>query len=555
MDKDKYIKEQFKKDMYISEQAKDVLKNLKNLEVNMEEKNNKIIKINFKKYVAIAASLILIIFLGTSTYAHINGKETLISPLLRALGINSKYEESATKINKTQEDVGIKITMLDAGIDDGVLIVGYEVEMTGTEGYDWIDIDGTYKVNNIYVNVIQSHMDTIERGKYVFYDIFDISDINLGTEDYIKFSADIFGVNELYELHNLDSVEAVYGNRHTGNWNFEETLERKNVKEFKKLDINGQKIEIKKDLIIQATRLISSSFADILEIKTDKLNYKGDSFELFYKILDNKNNEIGYGMNERKFDYSIYTDRLLLKNVDKNSKITVEVYFKDIRRDTRFNKINTFEIDLSKAKETITVPDSYKDYTGQEFSFKYNGNWKIKTISSNDVGPNVDRRYIGALEISIPSGTSRSESRANIFVINKNYTEKQYIDRVKSELRVKWLGFGLTIDEMVDLLLGEKNKITKDGETYDKSYVESMPIHSINELEILSEGTFTFNSEKGYQITARDWGDDTWFINKTYFMISKGKIYRMDYFGSETDYNNTKADLDKLIETFIINVR
>ena len=62
----------------------------------MKENKKKYNKLKIGNYfgkASIAACSILAVFFGGCTYAHVNGTETIISPLLRNLGINSKYEE------------------------------------------------------------------------------------------------------------------------------------------------------------------------------------------------------------------------------------------------------------------------------------------------------------------------------------------------------------------------------------------------------------------------------------------------------------------------------
>ena len=97
-DFDLLIKRQIQKDTYIPEKINHLFANFEN-EVNMNKNKKNKIGYNLRKGV-IAASSILVMFLGSCTYAHINGTETIISPLLRNLGINSKYEENATKFDE-----------------------------------------------------------------------------------------------------------------------------------------------------------------------------------------------------------------------------------------------------------------------------------------------------------------------------------------------------------------------------------------------------------------------------------------------------------------------
>lgn len=71
----------------------------------MKGKNKKLKMSNYIKMVSIAACSVLVIFFGGCTYAHVNGTETIISPLLRNLGINSKYEEKFNKVATIPVDI------------------------------------------------------------------------------------------------------------------------------------------------------------------------------------------------------------------------------------------------------------------------------------------------------------------------------------------------------------------------------------------------------------------------------------------------------------------
>ena len=145
---DKLLKKQMQEDGYIPEKINQLFLSFES-EVNMKEKNEKLKMSNYIKRVSIAACSVLVIFFGGCTYAHVNGTETIISPLLRNLGINSKYEENATQFNDEVTNGEVKIKILDGAMDDTTFIVGYRIEIPNINPDSWIEIDGKYKINDL----------------------------------------------------------------------------------------------------------------------------------------------------------------------------------------------------------------------------------------------------------------------------------------------------------------------------------------------------------------------------------------------------------------------
>lgn len=224
---DKILKQKFQKD-------KQIPKEIDNLFNSYDTKKNSYF-VKYMKYGSIAACTVLTLFLGGSTYAHINGKETLISPLLNALGINSRYEENSTKINQDVENNGINIKMLDGAIDKTSLIVGYEIKIPNISLDDWIDIYGTYKINKMEVTPIASTIDKDEEGNFILYQVFDTSEINLKNNNAVTIEVNIKNILQYSEYEDLEENGLNYINKYKGNWNFEKDILLNNVIENKKL--------------------------------------------------------------------------------------------------------------------------------------------------------------------------------------------------------------------------------------------------------------------------------------------------------------------------------
>ena len=148
---DKLIKSKLQEEKQIPKNINQLFSEF-GMEVKMKEKNSK--KYNYFKMAPIAASLMIVTFFGGCTFAHVNGRETIISPLLRQIGINSKYEENKTEFNEETKKEGVNIKILDGAIDDTSLIIGYEIQIDNNEYDNWIEIEGEYKINNISVKPI-----------------------------------------------------------------------------------------------------------------------------------------------------------------------------------------------------------------------------------------------------------------------------------------------------------------------------------------------------------------------------------------------------------------
>ena len=458
---DKLLKEQMKSDTYIPEK---IDKLFSDFGKNKIDDNHKVYKFRrYLKSVSIAACAMLVIFVGGCTYAHVNGTKTIISPILSKLGINSKYEENSIKFNDEVVSENVKIKLKDGAIDDTTLILGYEIEIANPE--------------NVYI------------------------------------SSKISEIKEYTECENENSAYPVYGDSLKGEWNFDESISVKNLEENKKYEFNNpQKYEIAENLNVSVAEFIKGSYTNILKIKVDKTNYTGDDFEKYYKVLDDKNNEIAmYNEEQREYDDRVYNDRLVSEKIKENSKIKMEIYFKESGK-KEFNKVITIPIDLSKAIEKIESQDEWKEYDGDDYGFKYNSNWKVTTnLGKDKLGENSI--YLGALGIEIPS-TTNSEYTSAIYVktVNKNLTLEEYVD----ERRII-------------------NDSSESGEY----------------IEIESEMLDLKNSE-GYQIIYETSDGSEKYIYKNVFIKGDEKIYDITFFGSEKEYNNLKKNVDEFINSFEI---
>ena len=505
---DKLVKSKLQEDKQIPENINQLFSEF-GMEVKMKEKNRK--KYNYFKMIPIAASLMIVTFFGGCTFAHVNGRETIISPLLRQIGINSKYEDNRTEFNEEIQKEGVNIKILDGAIDDTSLIIGYEIQIDNNDYDNWIEIEGEYKINNISVKPINHSIDKLSDTSYIYYQVFDASEIKIENKENVKISATIRSIKEYKESETLDSVEAVYGKEHKNLWSFEENIavnniEKSKIYEFE--DSSNQKID---NVNLSVTEYMTGSYTNILKIKTDKSNYEGDDFKKYYKVLDENNKEICMCLEEdRQYDERVYTDRLILGNINENSKIKVEVYLK-MSSDKSFKKVSTILVDLSKKIEKKEIVTNLKEYISKEYRLKYKDTWILtEKLDTTKVGPNS--RYLGALYLEIPSTT------------NSNYT---------SSLYVKVEDTNKELDEYID------NRIKQNK----NEYIEKKSINVAN-----------FKNLRGYEIISETTDGEEIYTYVDFISGANGKIYNITFFGSEKEYNNIKSDIKDFIGNFeIIN--
>ena len=473
-------------DVYIPEKINQLFSNFES-EVNMKEKSK---MSNYIKRISIAACSILVIFFGGCTYAHVNGIETIISPLLRNLGINSKYEENATQFNDEVTNNEVKIKILDGAMDDTTFIVGYRIEIPNINPDSWIEVNGEYKINDLSVTPINTSIDKESDTSFIYYQIFDVNEIKISDTKNVKINADFNEIREYTEVENIDSAYAEYGKTFKDNWNFKEKINVSKLEDSKTYGFeNQQKYKIAQNVYVTVTEFITGSYTNMLKIKTDKTNYNGDDFEKYYKILDEQNEEIAtFAEEEKQYDETIYNDRIISGKINRNSKITIEIYLKMIDGE-KFNKVATIPVDISKAVEKSEENSNWKQYRNENYSFKYNENWTLTPkIDSSKVGPNS--AYLGALQLEIPSTT------------NSEYTSSIYVSAVKTNT---------TLDEYVK----QQKELNSQEDINEKN---------TKEIKI--------NNNIGYQVTSESTDGENGYIMQQTFLSANGNIYTITFFGS-----------------------
>jgi len=503
---DEMIKNQVQKDEKMDKRFDDLFETYKEkykMERGSNMKTNNVSFIQKMRYVA--AVLVVGILLGTGgmTYAHINGVETWISPLLRQMGINSKYEENATQINDEVTVKEEKVEMLDAAIDDSTLIVGYKITMPKVELENWIEVYGDYDVNGIAiqpVNIGVEKAEAEEGTEFVYYQIFDLNEIDFEGETELKFEAKIFEIDEYVEVEDLVSATAEYLEKYQGDWCFEKDIEVKNVEENVVYELESEEVNYK-EIIFDATEVVKSSYTNMIRIKTDKSNHKGDAFEVYYRIYNEAGDEIAAGNETRAYDDLVYNDRLFIKNLEADSKLRIDIYFNDINVGV-YEKIGSIDVDMAKAEEKVEAAVDYTKYECDDYRFDYNKDWKI--LGADSVGPNS--RYKNALLMNAPATTNEEYGMSVSVLLEEADNLEKYIDDLRTGLENEYFSF-------------------------------------------VSKEECTVGTLDGYKLVM-DGGE---VISVTYAAVVDGVVYELSFSADEKEINNREAEIEKMVESFEVN--
>ena len=178
------------------------------------------------------------------------------------------------------------------------------------------------------------------------------------------------------------------------------------------------------------------------------------------------------------------------------------------------SKINTISETINNdnnttntATATETIDTNLTTYNGNEYTFRYNKNWKDLGIATKDSVGHVNRR-VGALQLE-------TENKDRISILkHSNTTLNKYIEEHK------------------------------------KSYLDSSKENSEDGgFKLISEHSYNGNSLIGYKIVFEQMN----LIYVSYLLEYNNTVYEIEYPGYESYYNNIKTDLEKTVNSFKIN--
>lgn len=499
---DKLIKNSVQQDRDIDSRVDNLFIEFQNKSKN-EYKTKTVYNFMSKLRYAMAVVISSIVVLsGGLTYAHINGVETIISPILRNLGINSKYEENAIKVNEEKESNSIKIEMSDMALDESNLIVGYKIAIKNIDS--WIDILGEYQINSINIQPTNESIDKCDE-YFVLYQIFDISDIKFNN-DKIKFVSKIDTIVEYMEVEDLYYAYNEEVNRYEGDWNFEKSIEINNILDKEEYIFENKDITIYDDVEVSIDSYVESSYTNMIRVKMDKTNYNDDSFDYYYIITDKNGNEVIAGVEEKSYDYTVYYDRLYISDINKNEKMVLKVIAN--YRNEGFEKVGEIEFSLSEGiKKEEEEISKMLTYESENYSFKYNDNWEF--LDDSIFGPNA--KFEKGVIMRLPLLSESSNDDGLLIVLNETEGD---------------------LDSYVEELIA----------SYENEY-----------FLIKKKEACIISGEKSYKITS-EISDGSLYVYEyiTYIIEKNGKIYDIQISGSQKEQNNNKENIEGFIDSFIL---
>lgn len=188
--------------------------------------------------------------------------------------------------------------------------------------------------------------------------------------------------------------------------------------------------------------------------------------------------------------------------VEESVELTIlnENSLKDASNGLIYSKKSTDSTIISEEVEDTNLTT----YNGNEYTFKYNKNWKDLGIATKDSVGSVNRR-VGALQLE-----TENKDRVSILK-HSNTTLNNYIEEHKN------------------------------------SYLDPAKEHSEDGgFELISEDSYSGNSLKGYKIVFKQMD----LIYVSYLLESNNTVYEIEYPGSESNYNSIKSDLEKTVNSF-----
>lgn len=308
---DEKIKSELQEKLQLPNEVREKVQNAyEKLEEN--ERSNKSMekqgKFKLSKILAIAASLIIVVFLAGNGVAYAMGANNIYTWILQSIGIQQEnYDEVKTEVNKTVENNGIRVTLLDCAYDADTFICAYKVE--DLEGkirninkkyqeslepdvvsniYDQMYFEGNYKY---YIDVNQDKAYTLFRGT------MDVVSNQTSESEFIVYNlTDI--PNELKDNRKISKIDIkletlrVFGMNEgeiKGDWNF--TIESLNDKYAQKrycnVNVNKQLTDntFVKNIIIENNGILGT-----LKLELDLGKTKTDNDDNFYiRVLDKEN--------------------------------------------------------------------------------------------------------------------------------------------------------------------------------------------------------------------------------------------------------------------------
>lgn len=293
-------------------------------------------KLKQKKELIFVLTLIII---GIISIVILVMKNSQFSNILDSLSIAKEYENNATKINKSAESNGTKITIVDAALDDNFLGIRYRIKSDkNLKNMIFLGIDNrsneTESVlnNNNDKSVICNNFMRTYNNSYKVYRYFS----KISDNEY-----ELFEIYLVDELNNIDSIQIKLNLRKifdsttfntnsasiTGNWDFDIVLNKNNNKESLEYKFDNKEVKISKkitglnqDKKIELLSVKQNNIITMVELKNEGL-YR--DFPISVEFVDQDGNILLM----KKMQYLIKENTYIFFNkINLNQNITINLY-------------------------------------------------------------------------------------------------------------------------------------------------------------------------------------------------------------------------------------
>lgn len=506
-------------------------------------------KIKPASFFKVASVAIITTVVAGNLYTYATYNKDIFSYVLDRIGIFEIDKEKIVQVNDTQSSNDAELTLENYGIDEETLIIGYRLKSDKP-------IDSVMEYFGDTTTIIDENNEYhLEANNFAAF--YPISDTEYEVLKSYSLDPSIISDNAVVKT-NLKLYKYLDTDETSGEWEFEFQLEKdKTDVDYEEYLLEDKYVELE---ILNNEERDFLPTAKILEIKKSDMatklviyieNYLTD-VSYFVEVLDENGNTILEDNIQRV--YGGIPTEVLLRKIDFNSKINVNIYEKDGIGDAKFETLSkgNISIDLvNDLKKSETKEISYITKEWCDLNLTYDDEYEVDEYTNELRNGDTEYtlgfalyEYVGNEKFTIDIGNINLKCFNN--TLNKNVQE--CFEEIKS---LNVLGDNLP-------LFQDEYTIYLDGSGEEVKLNHAQMIELSKNREIVIDGT-VINSEnnlfmdikcKNMQKLEIDGAEAISWIEydyKKYVFEYNGKIYIIS---TPNDINDKKG-----IEKFINSIK
>lgn len=504
-----------------------------------------------KKFVPIAAAILITLFLGGNGIAYAMGKPNLFSYVLSKFNISEQYGEVAKEVGVTQKSNGVEITVTDLGIDKNMLIVGYRIKgdsLTQTpfflEGVKTIKEENGKQMDINYHSTGErrnkQQIEKIATGEYQLYEIYPLTTVEKKMDLTLTLSKIQFYTPNEYGVE--------YGKELSGNWNFSLPILLENEIEGVEYQPKNASFELSSTEKIQFNRIRVNQIGTLLDLtaNTDQLltmQIKNRSGEI---LLSKDAQEIGNGQNS-----------IVMKRIQNEEDLLVEIYSYGTDK-----KLKEGTLVLTGEEKVEKEEDTEKQtQTLGSMKLTFPKNWEVNQEQENTLLLMIYQEYQNKqkefdsyvkiqqiqnkenLSLSEIKKKEVTEEEIGYDIRAKNYfaydplRKKYAIIDEKDYPNEKENKFMMTKEEIHEIIEGKKESILKGSIRVTKQELEDILQPG---FKVQEEEKMTISGKEAYGLTIRTDGG----TQEVILIHSGNDYYKITYVLTSKE----KVQIEKMIE-------